>query len=215
MKLLIVSVCVNYLDFLSFCFNKNKDSIQQHYYCIITNTKDVATQDFCSQNHINCFATDEFYHNNQPFNKGRAMNFFFKEFNTAELDFEYVLLLDSDCIFDNITDSRGNNVINSFLDLPDKNSDCLYSCGRRIYNTISDYNNKNFIQGGCHHIGFFQLFHRSKLRDGLPEFRNASVYDCEFAKRFSCHKCLGCDVDHIGPIYTNWDGRNPTSNKWY
>jgi len=213
MKLLIVSICVNYVDFLSFCFQKNQESLNNHYYNIITDSKDSDTQKFCYENNINYFVTDAFYAKNHKFNKGRAMNDFFDTKKFPQ-DFEYVLLLDSDCIFNNVTDPRSNNVLDCFLNLTDKNQECLYSCGRRIYNTLKDYNNLKFIQGNCYHIGFFQLFHKSKLDLRIPEYRNASVYDCELSKKFTKHRCLPCDVDHIGPIYMNWDGRHPKSNKW-
>jgi hypothetical protein len=214
MQLLIISVCVQYLDFLKFCFNKNKESIQQHHYFIITDSKDISTQEFCYQNTINYFITDEFYKNGDTFNKGRAINIFLKQQNLINYEYEYILFLDSDCIINDITDPRADNVLNNFISIDNKDTQCLYSCGRRIYNTLHDYNNNRFVQGGCNHIGFFQLFHKSHIKDGIPEFRNASVYDCEFTKRFSCKKCLSCDVDHIGPIYMNWSGRHPHSKEW-
>lgn len=218
MKILIVTVCVNYLDFLSFCFEKNQNSLQKHYYYIITDSKDTATQEFAKSNNINYFVTDQFYTDYHPFNKARAINTLFREkLINDNLDYEYILLLDSDCIIDNLTDPRGNNILETFISLQDKNTEALYSCGRRIYNTIEDYNRGRFTQGGCHHIGFFQLFHKSNLFHNnkyLFEFRNASFYDCELSKNFRHKFCLPTDVDHIGPIYLNWDGRHPQSQIW-
>lgn len=217
MKILIVTVCVNYSDFLKFCFEKNKNTLQNHYYYIVTDSKDVATIEFCKSENIHCFVTDEFYSNHCSFNKARAINTLFKSNYIEYTDFEYVLLLDADCIVGNITDPRADNIIDTFINLSDKDIGSLYSCGRRIYNTLNDYNSLKFIQGGCNHIGFFQLFHKSNLffnSKYLLEYRNASVYDCELAKTFRGKRCLPCDVDHIGPIYMNWDGRHPKSQIW-
>jgi hypothetical protein len=221
MKILIITVCVNYIDYLSFCFEKNKELFKNHYYYIITDSKDVATKNFCQDNNIKYFITDEFYHENKPFNKARAINTLFRKdiIQTDKQDFEYILLLDADCIIDNVKDSRGNSPLESFINMndKDKNINCLYGCGRRIYNNMSDYNNSIYAQGSCNFIGFFQLFHKSNLfynSQYLFEFKNASYYDCEFSNRFACRKCISPDVDHIGPIYNNWDGRHPNSFVW-
>jgi hypothetical protein len=213
MKILIVSICVNYLDYLSFCFEKNKEILLNNYYFIITTEKDTSTQEFCRQNDISYYITNEFYNNHNPFNKARALNFFFKNLPIKEDSYEYILLLDSDCIISNITDPRSTSIIDTFNQLSDKSNECLYGCGRRIYNTFDDYKNKKYIQEGCHIIGYFQLFHKSNLKN-FSESRNASVYDCMFADTFKQKKCLPCDVDHIGPIYMNWDGRHPESQIW-
>lgn len=212
MKILVVSICVNYLDYLSFCFEKNKKILLNNYYFIITAEKDRSTQEFCRQNNINCYITNEFYNNYNTFNKARALNSFFKNLSFKD-SYEYILLLDSDCIISNITDPRSPSIIDIFDELPDKNNECLYGCGRRIYNTFDDYINKKYIQEGCFNIGYFQLFHKSKLKS-FPEFRNASIYDCAFADTFKEKKCLPCDVDHIGPVCVNWDGRHPESQIW-
>lgn len=212
MKIFIVSICVDYLDYLSFCFEKNKQTLKNNYYSIITAEKDKSTQKFCQENNINCYMTNEFYHNNNTFNKARALNAFFKNTSGPD-DYEYILLLDSDCIIANITDHRSNNIIDTFNKLSNKNYECLYSCGRRVYNTFNDYCQHKYMQEGCNHIGYFQLFHRSNLKVFF-ESRNASLYDCMFADTFKEKKCLPCDVDHIGPTYINWDGRHPQSQIW-
>lgn len=220
MKILIITVCVNYLDYLSFCFEKNKKALSQHYY-IITDTKDTGTQNFCKDNGINYFITNAFYDNYCSFNKARAINTFFKQQqDLSDLDFEYILLLDADTIINNLTDPRalGNkNLIDFFIDLPDKDENCIYGCGRRIFKNLDDYNSGRFIQDGCFQLGFFQLFHRSKMffnSEYLIEHRDASVYDCELVKKFNCKKCLALDTDHIGSIYMNWSGRHPQSQVW-
>lgn len=221
MQILIVSVCVNYLDYLKFTFEKNKLILADHHYYIVTDQKDIATVEFCKTQDINCFTTNAFYDNWCPFNKARAINTFFKQQqDLSDLNFEYILLLDADTIISNLTDPRASenkNLINFFIDLPHKDENCIYGCGRRIFKNLDDYNSGRFRQDGCFQLGFFQLFHRSKVffnSEYLMEYRNASVYDCELLKKFNCKKCLALDADHIGSPYMNWSGRHPQSQVW-
>jgi hypothetical protein len=211
MKILIITVCVNYIDYLSFCFEKNKELFKNHYYYIITDSKDVATKNFCQDNNIKYFITDEFYHENKPFNRGRAINTLFNSNSIEYNDYEYILFLDADCIINNITDPRGNSPIESFINQPDKDEQCLYGCARRVYDTLNHYNNSSFIRINCNFIGFFQLFHKSNFKY-LDEYKNVSVHDVLFSERFKIKKDIGLDIDHVGPIYANWDGRQ--SKPW-
>jgi hypothetical protein len=212
MNLTIVSVCINYLDFLEDTYPRNKEAFNGLNYWIITDSKDTKTQDYCRDNQINCYITDVFYKGGCPFNKGAAINEFFVKSGKLNIDeAEWILLLDSDIVV--------RQTIQEINDM-EKDPDCLYNCGRRIYNTKSDYAAGNHTIGGCQHIGYFQLFHVNKIIDYIKnqngflfEFRNSSYYDCEFSGRFKCQKCLpSTDVDHLGPIYLNWDGR--ISAKW-
>lgn len=211
MKILILTVCVNYIDYLSFCFTKNRESFDKHYYYIVTDSKDIATQNFCQQYNIRCFITDEFYANNQPLNRARAINTFFQSNTIEHDDFEYILFLDADCIIHNIKDPKGNSVIDAFINLPNKDAKFLYGSSRRIYNTLDDYNNNIFTRVNCNFIGFFQLFHKSKLNT-LKEYKNVAVHDVWFADNFHYRYDIGLDVDHVGPMYMNWEGRQ--SKEW-
>lgn len=202
----IVTVCVNYLDFLEHSYLENKDVLQNHNYWIITSPEDSKTQKFCNLNNINYYITNEFYKNGNSFNKAAAINSLFYS-NTINHT-EWILLLDSDIVIKDVIDSAYN--IN-------KDKKCLYSCGRKIYNTKGDYIDKIFIEEPCYFIGFFQLFHKDKILNSinnkfLCEFRNSSVYDCQFADTFECKIDLEKYVDHLGPVAVNWDGR--LSDTW-
>lgn len=213
MKILIISICVNYADYLEFCYLKNKPLIDNHYYVIVTDSQDTATINFCKTNNIKYFITDEFYTNGKPFNRARAINTLFQSGVITYNDFEYILFLDADCIINNITDNRGNSPIDIFMSLEDKDEKCLYGCARRVFNTLNNYYSKYYTHINCNFIGFFQLFHKSNLfYNGrlLDEHKNVAVHDVLFADRFHNRYDLGLDVDHIGPIYTNWDGRQST-----
>lgn len=207
MSFTIATVCVNYVDFLKPAYEKNKQALFGHYYWVITSSEDLRTQEFCKDNNINCHVTDSFYKNGNTFNKGAAINslFFDDRIKVGLNNSEWVLMVDSDIVFRNLLDIASNF---------EKDKNCLYSCGRKIYNTKNDYLNNKYAQGGCNFLGYFQLFHKDKIlsytdrnQGFLYEFRNGSYYDCEFAKRFECQRCLPEDVDHLGPIYLNWDGR--------
>lgn len=237
MKLLIISVCVNYLDYLRFCFEKNKSTLLNHHYYIITDQNDTATAEFCKKQNINCFLTNEFYYKNSSFNKSRAINDFMltQQQVLGKLDFEYILLLDSDIIISNLIDDckfanknyllsqnikfklPNQNLIESFISLKNKDENCLYGCGRKVFRDINDYNRKIFIRENCRYFGFFQLFHRSKMffnSEYLVDYCNAAVYDSELLKKFNCKKDLGIDAYHIGLPNMNWNGRHPQSQQW-
>jgi hypothetical protein len=201
----IATVCVNYLDFLASAYKENAEALSGHDYWVITDSKDIKTQEFCSTNNISCHVTDSFYKNGNTFNKGAAINSLFLSGKIDINSMEWVMMLDADIVVKNLI-----HIAWHF----DKDKDCLYGCGRKIYNTRNDYANRNFAQDMCHFLGYFQLFHKDKIlkylsdnQGFLHEFRNGSYYDLEFAQRFDCQKCLPGDVDHLGPVYLNWDGR--------
>ena len=208
MPFTIATVCVNYLDFLEPAYEQNKLALSDHYYWVITSSEDLKTQEFCKNNNINCYVTDSFYKNGNPFNKGAAINSLFLGNDKLKVGLnnsEWVLMIDSDIVVKNLLDAAQNF---------QKENNCIYSCGRKIYNTKNDYLNNKYNLGGCNFLGYFQFFHKDKIlpyidrnQGFLHEFRNGSYYDCEFAQRFECQKCLPGDVDHLGPIYLNWDGR--------
>lgn len=199
----VATVCVNYLDYLEHSYLENKDALQNHNYWIITSPEDSKTQKFCSLNNINCHITNEFYKNGNSFNKAAAINSLFYS-NKININYiEWILLLDADIIIKDVMHKAYS--IN-------KDKNCLYSCGRKVYNTKNDYINKIFIKEPCYFIGFFQLFHKDKILNSinnnfLYEFRNSSVYDCKFADTFKCKIDLGEYADHLGRIAVNWDGR--------
>lgn len=48
MAFTIVTVCVNYVDFLEYAYPENKEALQGHDYWIITSSQDSKTQEFCA-----------------------------------------------------------------------------------------------------------------------------------------------------------------------
>lgn len=209
LNLLVVSVCVNYSDYLSLTWEKNKDILSQFDYWIITDHKDKQTEKFCLENKINLFKTDTFYQNGSSFNKGAALNDFFLSQDCRNLD--WILLIDSDIIL--------NDSINDFVSIIKEEKpgfkEKLYSCSRKVYKTKEDYLNGNFWWEVCHFIGYFQLFNKDAIIEKLQkkekvflEFSNSAVYDVEFSKLFDSKKVgLASDVCHLGMPCQNWNGR--------
>lgn len=210
MKLLAVTVCVNYSDYLSFTWEKNKATLSKYDFWVITDSRDAETHLFCAINGINCFVTDTFYQNDNPFNKGAALNAFFLSDSINFDELEWILLMDSDIILNKSIEDFEFFESHKTKDLK-KN---LYSCSRKVYRTKKDYLENKYRWEVCHFIGYFQLFHKEiieskiKNKEGIfVEFYNSAVYDMEFAKSFGDKKVGLSDVCHLGEPCQNWDGR--------
>jgi hypothetical protein len=228
----IVSICVNYTDILkiSYYFNKQKN-INRYNYHIITTESDNETIQFCKDNGLNYWATNAFYNKKSKFNKGAALNIFFEQYIKQKIDnLSWICMIDSDIIInDTLNDFlitvNNNNLQDFCVDTIDNNyNEYLYSCPRRIYNTPKHFKTSGFYtESVIDFIGYFQLFHISKIKNDLLSNRpiffensNASKYDDIFRDRYwsdrNKRKRLKGIVDHLGPIATNWYGR--TSESW-
>lgn len=120
MNIKTISVCVNYLDLLSYTWPLNKSEIQ--HYTIITDSKDIQTQEFCKKNNINLFITDAFYNDNHKFSKSSALNAYFKTLDIYST--EWILLLDSDIVLNNALNTFQHHLKEKTLDsiiIPNKN----------------------------------------------------------------------------------------------
>lgn len=210
LRMLIVTVCVNYCDYLEMTWENNKEIISKFDYWVITDLKDKQTEQFCKNNRINLHKTDVFYQKGSSFNKGAALNHFFLNGSVNYKDIDWILLLDSDIIL--------NKSIESFIEILKQNppgvDGNLYSCSRKVYKTKEDYLNDNFWWEICHFIGYFQLFNKKIILEKLQkkeniflEFHNSAVYDMEFANSFGKNKVGLSDVCHLGIPCQNWDGR--------
>lgn len=230
MKFVIATTCVNYTDMLSitYSFNKHQNINNYYDYYIITSTSDANTIQFCKENELKCFITDSFFIRKSCFNKGAALNHFITDYYQKYKDESFWFLqLDADIILDNILDNfitgiRENKLHNycTNMNAEDKNyNSYLYSCSRKISDTTEKFlNNDYFQERSVDFIGYFQLFHISKLKDdlniNLPIFfqnSNASKYDVIFRDKYwprrQDRKILNGSLKHIGPICTNWKGR--------
>jgi len=225
MRLITITVCVNYTDLLSISFYKNKHEIKNLH--VITSSSDIETQNFCTENNINVFITDQFYKNGSPFNKAAALNSFFN--NTDISNYDWILLLDADIIL--------NNAINIFSEKLNQNSlndiiynkhvlinnsleDLFFSCPRMICETAEQYILKNGFIEPIDFIGYFQLFKKYRIEGVLNnqifvEFPTACNYDDAFRNMYwpdRKYAAINNLVYHLGPRATNWSGR--VSDSW-
>lgn len=209
----IITTCVNYSDFLSITYKYNKEEFKKNYYLIVTSKKDKATQEFCNKNNINFYITDRFYEGGARFDKPKAINDAVTNMKDSVFSNDWILLCDADVIV--------TPTIRYFLSRQNKNRECMYGAGRYICHDPSQYKKKKTDYEECKFLGFFQLFHKDNIEKKINKVKwflhsnyNASIYDLEFAKEFNCKQELkNHEVLHIGPTFTNWDGRK--SKLWY
>jgi hypothetical protein len=226
MKLITITVCVDYSDILELCIQKNRKSLENWF--VITSSNDTKTKDLCKKYSINCFVTDVFYDKGCIFNKAAAMNeLLYVLQNNKTLDyFEWVLLLDADIILNDSIDKiishyNVNKLHHSIVQPIPKNyniEDLFYSCQRKIFNSQNDFINNNGYLENIDFIGYFQLFHKSKILNDLqnnqnifPEFPTACRYDDAFKYKYWPDRHTYAEINsivyHLGPIATNWEGR--------
>jgi hypothetical protein len=231
MKLLTITVCVDYSDILELCVKKNRKSLE-HWF-VITSSSDKKTKDLCEKYSINCFVTDVFYDNGCAFNKAAAMNQLLSvlQHNKILDCFEWILLLDADIILNDSIDKiilhhNTGQLGELFVDPVSHDhsiEDRFYSCQRKIFNNQQQYlNNIGYLEK-IDFIGYFQLFHKSKILHDLknnkqifPEFPTACRYDDAFKYKYwpdsNTYTEINNIVYHLGPIATNWSGRQ--SDLW-
>ena len=208
----IVTTCLNYSDFLAETYKYNVSELKKYNYWIVTEKEDKATNEFCKKHNINVYHTDQFRAGGCAFNKSRALNSFFYDNKNNLFTNDWILLCDADVVI--------APTIKFFAENQDKNKRCLYSTGRYICYNKNQFEKETTEYESCKHLGFFQMFHKDHITDRLNKHKwflhsyyNASTYDMEFAKEFDCKIDLkGFDVLHLGPAYTNWDGRR--SDTW-
>lgn len=71
MFLEVVTVCVNYSDFLAETITQNRHQIDR--WIIVTSPEDQATLDLCHERNLEVITTRDFHRGGDSFNKGRAV----------------------------------------------------------------------------------------------------------------------------------------------
>lgn len=153
MRIKTISIAVNYLDLLSYTWDRNKTELED--YTIITDSKDINTHKFCNHNGINLFVTDSFYRNKNKFSKSNALNEFFTSLNPQALD--WILLLDADIVLNNtittIKKHYQNQTLDSIIipnDISVGNGIPLYVGGRNKKNLSKLIYNDNYNKTNIH-----------------------------------------------------------------
>jgi len=235
MYLEAVTVCVGYADFLAETVRVNRPHFD--HLIVVTTPDDHETLDLCKANNLEAVVTRDFYRDNDPFNKGRAI-----ERALAMISHrDWVLHLDADIALP--VDFR-----DSLRDLH-LHTDCIYGVDRilvRNWEQWQDMKRRGVLRrawhcgvytGGQHGlligdrwadirfgyvpIGFFQLWHGSAThRDGVVMRRypdchsDAARADVKFALQWDrCHRILIPEilVAHLesekSKLGANWKGR--------
>ena len=97
MRPIAITVCVNYSDFLCWSIPISRKNFKD--WIIVTDTKDIKTQKLANNYGLKLIVTDEFYKNNDNFNKWNGINIaldYLKTYN--KFKDEWILFLDSDII---------------------------------------------------------------------------------------------------------------------
>lgn len=188
-----VSICVDYADILKLVIPFNRHLFDR--WVIVTAPHDKETQDLCKYYKVESVVTDKFYENNDPFNKGKAINEGLKRLKRTD----WVLHIDSDIIL------PAN--FRQICKEDQLQKDAIYGIDRvdvvgdkKIFELLSTkhsqimkwtYLNMNLfskykstfrlhnLNAGYNVIGFFQLFHSSYLKDKQELFKPFEWYPTE------------------------------------
>ena len=214
MKISIITVCVDYCQEMSHCYESNKEVYSKHDYWTITTPSDQDTINFCKDNNIHTYQTNAFYEVG-TFNKARSINQFF--LNTPEVfNNDWILLTDSDMI---CADALQFWINEEYLRDPIS----LYSARREFI--LDDGSIRKPLVDDLFY-GFFQLFHKQNIlpkieagKNFLYENHNAGYYDFIFKQQFKKFVLLEPPepyyphLIHYGTPGKYWDGKNnPQTN---
>lgn len=171
-KITSIIAAVNYDDLLDITLTQNKHNFDE--VIIITDNKDLKTQELTKKHNVKCYTTDIFYINNSKFNRGMAYNAILEELK-EKLD--WVLLMDADIVLP-------KNFRDLFLNLnPDK--ECFYGCRRYDVQTYEEWIKikespellKDYLLYRGIGYGYFQLFNfNSRIIQNFIENKNIIIY---------------------------------------
>lgn len=114
-----ITVCVNFSDILAHSLVHNKHLFDRMV--VVTDSADTATRKLCDYHYVECIITDEFYRNEQAFNKGRGINA-----GLAKLSMrDWVLHIDADIVLP----ARSRSLLEKVV-RPEP--DCIYGIDRMM-----------------------------------------------------------------------------------
>jgi hypothetical protein len=227
MSLHIVTVCVNYDDFLAATL-PNMLAFAD-YVTVVTSMDDEATQMLVRKLGTGMFRTDAWYNDGAPFNKGAGLNRALEFINPND----WLLLLDADIMLPKMK-----------LDTSKLDKRKLYGARRYGFESKAQWDNidrrdpnnwnvlppmalPKVIRGKLWGVyktanpigaqGYFQLWHWPSHPHRLKEHRTAAKYDIRLAMKWpdNMRELLpvpNFGVAHLGQRKVNWEGR--TSKRW-
>lgn len=211
-KIELIITSVGYDDYLSETLKFNTKIFDKIYVC--TSEKDDKTQIECKkyEEKVNVIKTESFFENNNPFNKGKAINEGIKNLEYKD----WITIGDADCIYP-------ENLRREIeYQEQQKQTDGLYTFYRISLNSkkeLLDFlknNTKKFTieRGYTIGVGYCQIFNYLSpyIKNKLfypEECEDASWSDILFSRLWprSKRKILNGLVIHLGELNTNWRGR--------
>jgi hypothetical protein len=198
MKIEVVTVSINYSDYLERCIDQNCSLLDR--WIIVTSKTDIKTRDLCSQfDKIDIVLTKVPFVPGQTFPKGRMINEGFDEF----YGWEWLAHMDSDiCLPSNMR---------SVMDHMELEEDCLYGFD---YRWMIGPNGERirYMAPTERILGYWQMFHVDYIQPYPENSMDAGVDDMDFndlwhpTKR---KKIIGIVPEHYGVDNLNWKGRIP------
>ena len=198
MKIIAISVCVNYADLFRIALKTNAGLLDHIY--VVTTPDDIHTQDLCKlYSNITLIVSHSIHKNNAKFNKS-AMVREAQDIVHKQHANDWIVLLDADIVLPECFKEKFNK---------DMGKTSLYSIPRVDYHNLESYMSKcNGKKYPYKFMGYAQIYH-DKTKIYPESSTSCAVCDEIFSKQFLC-KCeltLGEPCAHLGQEKINWDGR--------
>lgn len=203
MKIVAITVCVNYADYLAVTLKNNSALVDVVY--VITTPEDMDTKEVCKEySNVTMIEYADLNLNGAVFNKSGMVHTVQQEAHDKHPE-SWVVLLDADVVLP----SNFREIAEA--ECTDKES--LYGMARVDYACQADLDNKRngrkFTWGLQEKVfaGYFQMyFDKSKLYEDWS--KDCSSCDIGFANQFGTKAILlSGEVSHTGPTQRNWQGR--------
>jgi len=223
MKLDIITVCVDYADFLAVTL---PEAMKHGRVTVATAPKDLATIELCKHHGVACVVTDAWYQDGDPFNKGAGINAALE----ARKPEGWLLSMDADIV---LPPAPRNGTPIAQLD-----KQCMYGA-RRLECERMDRWEECLREGNYFDLplsplprigkngrvwgsrptrnpiavqGYFQLWHYGERPYKLYEWRDARKCDVSLALKFKDRERKlipwpKYQVIHLGIRKKNWRGR--------
>lgn len=220
MKKIIITVSVNYSDYLKTMITNNIKYLTEDYiWVVVTTPDDIDTINLCEthSNYIKLLTTNVCYDNNKVFDKGSMINYVLNYYDHNFYNDSIIIQMESDILIDKYFIPELNLLVDGIGD------DDLYTA-KRIFiskpddyiehvSTIDDYTelHEKFNLGQLTGLGYLQIWKYNK-NILYPSNTNASEIDIKFKNQFKNKVNMLSSVLHIGDTGVNWFGRK--SQNW-
>ena len=121
-----VTICVNFSDILAHTLPLNKRHFDRMV--VVRDSQDIGTYNVCRHHHVECLTTDQFYTNEQAFNKGNGINHGLSALSLSD----WVCHLDADIVLP----PRFRDLLERVVQ-PDP--ECIYGIDRMMCPTFDDW----------------------------------------------------------------------------